>query len=130
MIASVARSRFGSWLAQEMEARRLNKSQVAKYTGVDQSAVGRWLRDEVPSLPSERSCRALAEWWKVPAEDVLALAGHYPMQTAEEQDLPRWLREALPLLKGLDDAEGKTLKTTARALLEMREEKERSEAEE
>lgn len=130
MIAVMAQSRFGSWLAQEMRDRRVNKAQVAKYTGVDQSAVGRWLRESSPSLPSERSCRALAEWWKVSPDDVLALAGHYPTERPEEQDLPRWLREALPLLKGLDDAEGKTLRTTARALLEMREEKERYGAEE
>lgn len=98
----------------------MSRAQIAQYTGVDRSAVGRWLREEAPSLPSEQSCRALAAWWKLPVNDILRLAGH-GVPASSDEDLPQWLRELLPTLKGLDEFEGRTVEATALSLLEMRE---------
>ncbi len=120
MIGLMARSEFGSWLAREMEARRVRKAQVARYSGVDASAVGRWLKEDSPSQPSKESLRGLAAWWKLDENDLLRLAGH-GVPESTECDLPKWLRDLLPTLKGLDAIEGRTVEATALSLLETRE---------
>jgi len=59
-----------------MHRRRRLPSQLATDLGVSHPTVFRWLSGE--DLPSPSSCLRLAEYTGVPAERVLAMAGHLP----------------------------------------------------
>ncbi len=59
-----------------MKRRKRLPSQLATDIGVSHPTVGRWLTGD--DVPSTRSCRKLAEYSGVPAEEILSLAGHLP----------------------------------------------------
>jgi transcriptional regulator with XRE-family HTH domain len=65
-----------TFLEKLMKRRKRLPSQLAGDIGVSHPTVGRWLTGD--DVPSTRSCRKLAEYSGVPAEEILSLAGHLP----------------------------------------------------
>lgn len=59
-----------------MDRRRLNQSQVAEYVGLRPSGVNAWFSRG--SIPKPETCRKLADYFKLPIDDVLRAAGHLP----------------------------------------------------
>lgn len=82
---------FAEWLSSQMEARRLNQSQLATYLGIRSSAVNRWFHHA--SIPNTATCQALARVFRLPLEDVLRAAGHLPPLDPGElaEDAPGYL---------------------------------------
>jgi len=103
---------FSTWLTEKMRERDLNNTGLALKIGVSDVAVGFWLRRK--TIPDLESCRKLAEFFNVPTETVLSLAGHLePVDpnTAEERQvlylfrqLPRNAQDMIvAMLHGLTD---------------------------
>jgi len=63
-----------SFLKEVMRRRKRLPSQLAADLGVSHATVSRWLSGE--DIPNTRSCRRLAEYTGVPAENILSIAGH------------------------------------------------------
>jgi len=57
-----------------MRRRKRLPSQLAADLGISHATVSRWLSGE--DVPNTRSCRRLAEYTGVPAENILSIAGH------------------------------------------------------
>ena len=64
------------FLRRLMQRRRLLPSQLAARLGVSHPTIGRWLSGD--DTPSTSSCRKLADYAGVAAEEVFSLAGHLP----------------------------------------------------
>jgi len=62
-----------------MQRRNRVPTQMAADLGVSHPTVFRWLSGE--DVPSTTSCRRLAEYSGIPAEKILAMAGHLPQIT-------------------------------------------------
>ncbi len=75
-----------SFLKEVMRRRKRLPSQLATDLGISHATVGRWLSGE--DVPNTRSCRRLAEYSGVPAENILSLAGHLPK--VAETRAPEW----------------------------------------
>ena len=68
--------RLGTFLKELMKHRHRLPSQMAADLGVSHATVSRWLSGK--DVPNPQSCRSLAEYAGLPAEKVLAMAGHLP----------------------------------------------------
>jgi transcriptional regulator with XRE-family HTH domain len=120
MATAILVTPFSEWLTARMKARGMNKSAVAKMAGgVTPSTVGRWVNKD--ARPSADVCVRLADYFKVPAADVLRLAGYPAPEPSDSADIPQWLADLLPLLSELSEAEAPAIEHSARAALEMRE---------
>ena len=75
-----------SFLKEVMRRRKRLPSQLATDLGISHATVSRWLSGE--DVPNTRSCRRLAEYSGVPAENILSLAGHLPK--VAEARVPEW----------------------------------------
>jgi len=73
---STSQTPIVSFLKRLMTRRRRLPSQLAAEMGVSHPTVGRWLTGE--DVPSTSSCRKLAVYSGVPAEEILSMAGHLP----------------------------------------------------
>jgi len=71
---STENKHLASFLHEVMRRRNRKPSQLAKDLGISHATVSRWLSGE--DVPSTGSCRKLADYSGVPAEKVLAAAGH------------------------------------------------------
>ncbi len=69
-----------------MKRRRRLANQLAKDIGVSHPTVGRWLTGV--DVPSTTSCRKLADYAGLTAEEVLSLAGHLP--TIDQTPASAW----------------------------------------
>ena len=65
-----------SFLKEVMRRRKHLPSQLATDLGISHATVSRWLTGE--DIPNTRSCRSLAEYTGVPAENILSIVGHLP----------------------------------------------------
>ena len=65
-----------TFLKEVMRRRKRLPSQLAADLGLSHATVSRWLSGE--DVPNTRSCRRLAEYTGVPAENILSIAGHLP----------------------------------------------------
>ena len=63
-----------TFLKEVMRRRKRLPSQLASDLGVSHATISRWLSGE--DIPNTRSCRRLAEYTGVPAENILSIAGH------------------------------------------------------
>jgi transcriptional regulator with XRE-family HTH domain len=68
--------RLCTFLKELMERRHRLPSQMAADLGVSHATVSRWLSGK--DIPNPQSCRSLAEYASLPAEKILAIAGHLP----------------------------------------------------
>jgi transcriptional regulator with XRE-family HTH domain len=64
------------FLTNLMRRRKRLPSQLASDLGVSHPTVGRWLSGD--DVPSTKSCRKLAAYSGVSAEEILSVAGHLP----------------------------------------------------
>lgn len=121
MLLVVSDMTFAELLADAMRRHHnLTKASLARYAGVSESSVGRWLRGTMQ--PDPASCRILAQYFEMPEELFLVAAGHLSDSAEKaDEDLPLWLVQALPLLKKLDSDEARVVEGTAQSLLELRE---------
>jgi len=69
------------WLLEKLDDRNESARAASLGAGLDHAAISRFLQGVAPTPDS---CRKLADYFEVPAEFVLALAGHMP--TPEEHD--------------------------------------------
>lgn len=106
----------------ENQARGSNR-QLAAYLGVSNTALDRWLKGL--SIPDPPYCWKIAERAHLPICDVMRMAGHLPpldeRTRIDQEPIPMWFRNQLPLFNELDAQEGEALALSARALLELRE---------
>lgn len=115
---------FARWLQRQMRISGFgdNQSMLANYMDppAGTSTINAWFTRD--AIPGPDLCRRLARALKVPADDVLRIAGHLD-DDPEPTDaaIPGWLRDMLPLLTQLDESEAPALEHSARAVLEMRE---------
>ena len=63
-----------TFLKEVIRRRKCLPSQLAADLDVSHVTVSRWLSGE--DVPNTRSCRRLAEYTGVPAENILSIAGH------------------------------------------------------
>ncbi len=75
-----------TFLKKLMRQRRRLPSQLASDVGVSHPTVGRWLAGD--DVPSTKSCRKLAEYSGIAAEEILAMAGHLP--AINQAPRPEW----------------------------------------
>ncbi len=61
------------WLVQACETRDLSWAEASRRAGLTQGAISAIVRGMQPGL---ETCKALAAYFGVPAEDVLRMAGH------------------------------------------------------
>ena len=73
---STVDDRLCTFLKELMERRHRLPSQMAADLGVSHATVSRWLSGK--DIPNPQSCRSLAEYAGLPAEKILAIAGHLP----------------------------------------------------
>lgn len=127
----MALSPFAEWLLRQMDLAGFdsNQSKLAAYMDTRASTVNSWFtRGAIPEPPM---CERLAHALRIDVTEVFRAAGHpAPARPPETESLPVWLRELLPMLSQLDPVEGKAVEYSARAQLEMREERAKYEAEE
>jgi transcriptional regulator with XRE-family HTH domain len=125
---------LNEWLAQQFKYRPdINQTSLALSIGVSQSTVSKWLRGT--ATPDPDNCHKVAQFFGVPAEDVLAIAGH--LLRVRERDPPYSaespaLGEALHLFNALDDDDQERILVIMRSFLTERrrrgEDKEKSRA--
>jgi transcriptional regulator with XRE-family HTH domain len=65
---------FRKWLLEMMERKDLNQTSLAIHLGRSQPTVSAWVRGT--TVPDEESCRKIADFFDVPLDVVLVLAGH------------------------------------------------------
>lgn len=103
MTYSADASPIAAWLVEECEKRNLSWSQASLRAGLSRGTVSAIINGQQPGL---EVCKALAQFFNVPIEHLLRLAGHLPTppspRDAEEEDiitlwrqLPAWKRKDL-----------------------------------
>jgi transcriptional regulator with XRE-family HTH domain len=76
---------FGRWLKDELEARRLSMSELARRIGTNPGTVSRWVSDE--RKPDYKSCEAIALVLTVEPEMVFRKAGYTRSMESRRQAL-------------------------------------------
>jgi transcriptional regulator with XRE-family HTH domain len=72
---SQAKSPLAAWLIQACQERGLSWAEASRRAGLSQGAISAIVRGTQPGL---EICKALANYFGVPAEEMLRLAGHLP----------------------------------------------------
>ena len=75
-----------TFLKEVMRRRKRLPSQLAADLGFSHATISRWLSGK--DVPNTRSCRRLADYTGVPAENILSIAGHLPR--VAETAVPEW----------------------------------------
>lgn len=117
-------SAFSVWLAQQMELHDASQRKIAAYTGLSPTTISNWLASKV--IPSYESCVKISEYFRVPASEVLALAGYPPRpeNDPEIDILDPELKLLFHNLQDLDEEGIAELKAVARFVLQRQREKE------
>lgn len=89
---------IGAWLSEECAQRGLSWAKASRCAGVDKSMVSMIMRGQ---KPAPATCQALAQFFQVPTEYVLQLAGHLEPSGYEIVFSPG-VREIALALEGLD----------------------------
>ena len=125
MVLMTATITIGEWLRNQLNANpSINQTGLGIAINVGQSTISKWLRDI--SVPDTENCRKLAQYFQVPQELVLRLAGHIVPEintnlaesrgTYVTNSSPA-LGEALSLFNALDDDDQERILIYMRALL-------------
>ena len=98
---TLALTPFAAWLEEELKRRNLNRAQLAAYIGKRPQTVYGWFNDG--RIPETAQCLLIAKVLRLPADDVLRIAGHLPALAEDraEYDSPSWV-ELLPMLSSRD----------------------------
>lgn len=67
-------NRLGEWLNRQLQERNLSAREASKRAGLSNSAITRYMTEG--GQPNLTSCHKLADFFGVPKETVLELAGH------------------------------------------------------
>ena len=86
------RRRFGRWLRDRIDERRLTQSEFARRAGITAGVVSQWVHGQ--RGPTPRSIKIIAEALRVPLNDVFAAAGVAP----DPEDTPEQ-RRVMGILK-------------------------------
>lgn len=89
---------WGSYLRKAMAAKGLGAADLARATGVNQSLISRWLKDEI--APSVENLRRVSKALGIPLLDLLVAAGHVEPGEARMRDRPE--PPAAPIGAGVD----------------------------
>lgn len=109
------------WLRQQMDERNINALSLSYGLRTSHVTIGKWL--EGTYVPNPKSCRKLAQFFGVPEEQVLTLAGHlHPGRTVAEakgdySTNPPGLGEAINLFRSLTDDDQERILIYMRALV-------------
>lgn len=113
---------LSEWLGRRMAATGFNQSSLARELDTVHGVVWGWLNRGVQ--PSPEMCEKLARLFDVSAPYVLELADHIAVGSSVESDqnadLPQWLSDLLPTLKGLDAYEAAQVENLTQSLDETR----------
>jgi transcriptional regulator with XRE-family HTH domain len=89
---------FGDYLVRAIDSAGMTQAQLARATGISDSVISRWRRDEsAPDLPN---LRKLASALRVPLLDLAVAAGHMSPAEARMKDRPD--PPAAPVGAGVD----------------------------
>lgn len=89
---------IGAWLSEECAQRGLSWAEASRRAGVDKSMISMIMRGQ---KPAPATCQALAQFFQVPTEHVLRLAGHLEPSGYEIVFSPG-VREIAIALEGLE----------------------------
>jgi transcriptional regulator with XRE-family HTH domain len=76
------------FLEDLIRRRKLLPNRLAKELGINHSTISRWLSGK--SIPSVRSCWEIAQYCRVPIEDILIAAGYIPGKMATTSPYPEF----------------------------------------
>lgn len=77
---------FGSWLKKQLFRRQMNQAEFARRASLPTSTVSNWTTGR--SVPDPDACDAIAEALFLRLDDVLAAAGHRPLDDRQDADSP------------------------------------------
>ena len=63
-----------TWLTTQLEIKNMNAQGLSHAIGVSHVTVGKWLRGTY--TPDPENCRKLAEYFQMPEQEVMIIAGH------------------------------------------------------
>jgi len=116
---------LGEWVTAQLDAHpEINQTGLALAIGVSQPTLSRWIRGTV--IPDPEGCRKLAQYFAVPQQLILRLAGHIVPETDTDLAESRGtyiansspaLGEALSLFNALADDDQERILIYMRALL-------------
>lgn len=93
--------RFSEYLRRILDRHQVRQGAAAKYVGVSDATMSRWLGDK--SIPDPPQCRRIAEHFHIPEQEVLRAAGHLSTvmisegrATQAERELDAWVRSLSP----------------------------------
>lgn len=93
------RYEFGVFLDGQLRQRGWTKRELSRRTNVDESQISKWTRGlRVPDVPH---CRALAEVFAIPVNEVLITAGYATPEERQDVDHPVRAR-VIALVQRLD----------------------------
>lgn len=76
--------KFAQWFKSQLDRREWNQSDFARRTGISQTTVSTWVRSR--SVPDPASCDIIADVFLLPLDEVLAVAGHRPVETRSHNE--------------------------------------------
>lgn len=100
---------FQTWLLEQVNDKRLSYAEASVGAGLNRGAVSFYLAG---NRPSAASCKKLADFFEVPAEQVLYLAGY--VSAPPDHDL--FLKQVSELTQGLTPAERQQVIEVLKAL--------------
>jgi transcriptional regulator with XRE-family HTH domain len=86
------------WLLEQLDERNESARAASLNAGLDHAAISRIIRG---TQPSPETCQRLADYFEVPTELLLTLAGHMPAP----EDLDAFARQVAELTRGWTDSE-------------------------
>lgn len=110
---------FSEWVRKQIETRHWTQSKLAKQAGVSRSAINNLLNGN--RKPGDEMCKALANAFKLPPEDLFRRAGILPPKTL---DVPK-VAEICEIARVFNDQEQDDLLEYARMRLRIKEEREK-----
>jgi transcriptional regulator with XRE-family HTH domain len=78
---------FGSWFRSALHTASMDRAEFSHRSGVPQRTVGAWFTGS--RVPSSASCDRIADVLLLDRDEVLAAAGHRPMDEPLSADDPR-----------------------------------------
>jgi len=111
-----------TWLKNQMDKHDINALGLSYAIEVSHVTIGKWIKGIY--TPNPANCRKLAQYFGVPEDQVLTLAGHRTPRTAEPQ--PHYsttqpsLRQAIQMFRQLDDDDQERILLFMRSILRER----------
>jgi transcriptional regulator with XRE-family HTH domain len=84
---NMSRHEFAVWLQRQLQRREMTQADFARRLNTSSGVVNRWIREE--RTPSPANCDLIADVLHVDRDEVLALAGHRPLDLELAPDDPR-----------------------------------------